>query len=567
MIAIEIELLTGRYVATEFNDRRKPEWPPHPARLFSALVATACEQEELSGNLRAALEWLEQQGDPDVLASDAKPRMAVTTYVPENTTRVLADCSRADQDLQKALQAVAEAEQSGNAKGIRRARGAADRAQRKLDEQVTKAITDDGKFNASACAHAQEMLPDHRGKQPRTLPSMTPFEPRIRYVWPEAKPDGRIHRSLSALARNMVRLGHSSSLVACRVVDSDRELNPSDGLHTWQPTGDGSAQQFTGDESVVLRTVGPGQLGRLESAYARHQGVDPRILPALHQRYGRQDRAAAAEPARSVFGEWLVLREVATEGGSRVGLRLTRTEDLTRALRSAILHHADDPPPGVLSGHSPGGRPLDRPHVAFLALGDVGWDYASGAVLGAAILMPRDVDSSDRRAILRAIGRWESQGLRLVLGRAGALQLERILDGDPRRTLQSSSWTRASDRWASVTPVALDQNPGNLSARNPVVAANAAARAEQIVARSCEHVGLPSPAWVQVMPRSLCAAAPDARRFMPYPRNGRGFRRVCVHVELQFNEPVVGPVVLGAGRYFGLGLCRPQWDTSPEQPS
>lgn len=46
MLAVEIELLTGRYVATQFNDRNKPEWPPHPGRLFCALVAAWADTEE-----------------------------------------------------------------------------------------------------------------------------------------------------------------------------------------------------------------------------------------------------------------------------------------------------------------------------------------------------------------------------------------------------------------------------------------------------------------------------------------------------------------------------------------
>jgi len=47
---------------------------------------------------------------------------------------------------------------------------------------------------------------------------------------------------------------------------------------------------------------------------------------------------------------------------------------------------------------------------------------------------------------------------------------------------------------------------------------------------------------------------------MPYPRKGYGckLKRVCVHVELRFDEPVTGPVLLGVGRYFGVGLCAPR---------
>ena len=60
MFALAVEFLTGRYVATAFNDRERAEWPPHPARVFSALVATHFEEPEPPA--RAALEWLEQQG-------------------------------------------------------------------------------------------------------------------------------------------------------------------------------------------------------------------------------------------------------------------------------------------------------------------------------------------------------------------------------------------------------------------------------------------------------------------------------------------------------------------------
>jgi CRISPR-associated protein Csb2 len=33
--------------------------------------------------------------------------------------------------------------------------------------------------------------------------------------------------------------------------------------------------------------------------------------------------------------------------------------------------------------------------------------------------------------------------------------------------------------------------------------------------------------------------------------------RVAKHVTLEFDQEVRGPVLLGAGRFFGLGLCKP----------
>jgi CRISPR-associated protein Csb2 len=78
MLAIEVAFLTGRYVATAYNTRNESEWPPHPARLFSALVAAHFAADATSvpdhSNERLLLEWLERQGAPSILASDATPR-------------------------------------------------------------------------------------------------------------------------------------------------------------------------------------------------------------------------------------------------------------------------------------------------------------------------------------------------------------------------------------------------------------------------------------------------------------------------------------------------------------
>jgi CRISPR-associated protein Csb2 len=267
--------------------------------------------------------------------------------------------------------------------------------------------------------------------------------------------------------------------------------------------------------------------------------------------------AAVPEPARSVFGEWIVFREVERNGAPRIGLRLQSAEDIARAMRGALLHHADDPLPEVLAGHAPDGKPSESPHAAFLALADVlSNKYSSGAVLGTAIVLPRDIDAVDRHAVLRAVERWEEKGLELKLGRIGVMRLERITARDPRTPLDPATWTRPSKRWASVTPVALDKNPGDLFSQDPKVVNEAVERAEEIVADACERIGLPRPKWVEVSRRSLFDAAPKAAEFTPFPRQGKSFRRVCVHVEIRFHEDVAGPVVIGAGRYFGVGVCR-----------
>jgi CRISPR-associated protein Csb2 len=77
MLAVAVDLLSGRYAATAYNDRDRGEWPPHPSRFFSALVATWAEGEPTSGDGDAelqALRWLEGQPAPDIVAS---PRTAI----------------------------------------------------------------------------------------------------------------------------------------------------------------------------------------------------------------------------------------------------------------------------------------------------------------------------------------------------------------------------------------------------------------------------------------------------------------------------------------------------------
>jgi len=260
-----------------------------------------------------------------------------------------------------------------------------------------------------------------------------------------------------------------------------------------------------------------------------------------------------ATAARSAFGELIVLREVAGDAGQH-----SRAEDVTRALSSALLRHAVDPPPAVLSGHTPDGRRLERPHAAFLALPDLRGAPERATSCGVAIALPREVEPEAREATLLAAARWEQHGMRLWLGRLGALQLERVDAPEPGTALDPAMWTAPARRWASVTAIALHRNPGNLTAADRTRAAAAAHKAEGLVAEASEHVGLPRPTRVRIARRSRFPAAPSAPAFMPFPRRTRAtkFARVCVHAELEFAEPVAGPVVLGAGRYFGVGLCR-----------
>lgn len=74
-LSISVRLRTGRYDAAT-TEPGTPEWPPHPARLFCALVASG--HSDADGE---ALRWLERQGPPEVWASSEFTRLRAEGYV------------------------------------------------------------------------------------------------------------------------------------------------------------------------------------------------------------------------------------------------------------------------------------------------------------------------------------------------------------------------------------------------------------------------------------------------------------------------------------------------------
>src|ERR1035437_179065 len=83
MLTLGIEYLTGYAVATDPADRDRPEWPPHPARMFMALAAAYFETGEAAPE-RDALRWIEGMDAPAIIASEADVREPVVHYVPVN---------------------------------------------------------------------------------------------------------------------------------------------------------------------------------------------------------------------------------------------------------------------------------------------------------------------------------------------------------------------------------------------------------------------------------------------------------------------------------------------------
>ena len=543
---IEVNFLTGRYVATSHNDRRKSEWPPHPARLFSALVDTWSDADEPDQLEREVLEWLEAQPPPAIHASEGVPRKVVSHFVPVNDISLFGNWYEKKalkvSELQHCL-----TEQLGSSKG--EITKSVEKLQKSLlkENNVRSQVSKTGNTNPDL---AQGLFSDYRGKQERFFPSITPDESRVVYTWECRIPDG-LEITLDHILCRLTRLGHSSSLVSCRVV-----MNPSSANYI--PDNNGKEQ---------FRTVRSGQLNELEERQISHKGIRPRSLPYINTRYRVSVQDSTVEqPLKSASsGEWIVFE---FSHNSRL-FPATRTIELATIMRSAIFHYIEDPIPEDISGHRPDGTPTKKPHVAFLPLPYAGHTRSDGRLLGIALSLPSTLSNDSRRALYRAIASWEdkeesSKLLKLTLGHQGVIEMYRLRQNSTLVSLRQNLWNGPSHRWISATPVALPKHPGRLTGGTQIARARSWKRAKDAVVTACINVGLPKPLEVQVSLHPLITGAYHAMRFPALnqgDRSGNPIRRQLVHTSLIFEHRVQGPLALGAGRFLGLGLMCPAPET------
>jgi CRISPR-associated protein Csb2 len=210
--------------------------------------------------------------------------------------------------------------------------------------------------------------------------------------------------------------------------------------------------------------------------------------------------------------------------------------------------------PGTLSGHAQNGDPLDTPHLAFVALPFVHpmQQHADGAIKGLGILVPRDAEHDAPTLLARGLLKLEQEELRIP--GIGSWHLREVpMDDPPLATLNSRTWTSPSRTWATATPMVFGHFP---KAKNGGEA--------KVVLDTLHLIGVDSSNVVQIAVgrHSPLHGAPPNWCFKTQRDRAetRDARRWIRHVAIRFDRPVTGPLVLGALRYFGLGLMRPLED-------
>ncbi|OAI10310.1 hypothetical protein A1507_21665 [Methylomonas koyamae] len=480
MLALEVEYLMGRVIAACHDDRRKVEWPPHPARLFAALVA-AFKECELGEPVREALLWLETLPEPSIYANPPQHQGMVRdvhkVFVPINDSN--------DQQSQ----------------------------QKKKYSPISAGIN------------------FRRNRQERFFPAFTPYETTVYFIWNDTDVDKPTEQALQEVAQNVSYLGHSMSPVRVAVyLDVPSKKAPN--LES-DPQG-----------SILLRTTARGRLEYLENLYSRrveNAGLQPRLGRISEYRLAGTNEASVP---RGFFQHIYVLRK---EQGCR--LPLEAAFGLCSLLRSALLATCSDPLPASISGHLENGNPSPEPHMSVIPLANVGHRHADGNIMGFAVLFPENATANERKQLEQGLRRLETLKLG-ILGTWRVHLIESEALGSIAKTLRPDTYVDASQHWASVTPVAFGRHPKKQAGKDVLA----------LIAQNCRDIGLPEPVSVNIVRAGKFHAVPLAGEF----KQSADLQRCCylkdkllAHIELRFDRPVSGPLILGAGRFLGLGLCRP----------
>jgi CRISPR-associated protein Csb2 len=384
------------------------------------------------------------------------------------------------------------------------------------------------------------VLPHLRSRQPRRFPASLPDDPVVFLYWEDATPDPHVLEALSVLASDTSYVGHSASLTRCRF------------LHSEAPP---PAQSLSPE-----RRIYGGRFDELRENYKRFvKSAGRNGRPLLGERVVTAIQFKS-KVAHSCFdSKWLLLEHT---GGEIPDVRASAL--LAKEIRDTLLSgyrqcSMGDRIPFMVSGHNQDGSPTREPHLSIVPLAFAGFPYADGHLLGFALVPPRGSGLLENGDFLRAMRRIAphvatTERRTLYLRRFG-LEFSPILAPD-KRSLDSALYTQEASVFATVTPIVLDRH----------LKEKGEARQQEIISQinsACINVGLPEPDAVVPDKHSAIEGAPSAQpsgkapEWMNWRLPSSLNSRFLTHAVIRFSAPVDGPVILGAGRFVGLGLCRP----------
>lgn len=512
-------LIQCRYIAHSYTgvrqnrDRRDElDWPPAPARLHQAFIASTLAnlpdslRDAFAGKTLDALRWLESLPPPDIVASrladDSGHRRVLLVAMPHNSP-AKGDFARYHPDLAPVLRAT----------------------------------------------------PDHDG------------ELFAAYRWtndtPEFSRDAELHLpALREAAAKLRYMGRAEDRVECEVHwhTNGKQESANDSLEIWQP----SAQA----EDIILHTARPkstddltAEFKKANERHAREAKRPARLF--LHEQGYVRDGAEGLLPHHVAIFKIFEVDNPDPLVCDAINAHRWRSPLRALACRIAQDNVADrwnDPALAneLISGHTPNGSHTQQPHLAYVPLPSLSMSgKADGRVRRFALLGYAANEKASSAASIYHTLAASLDGEEIESGYC--LQLIEDLRGDRVWPL----YTRASRDWATVTPLAIargykvpthapDGTPLSRNERH----LRRLAELTQLVRASLRHIRLPADlvdaCLIRLTPSPLFPATERAERYRPTNE-----RALFVHAHLEFARPVRGPLLVGDRRYLGLGLFTP----------
>jgi CRISPR-associated protein Csb2 len=508
-------LLTVRFHEGRYHG--VPDWPPSPARLFQALVAGAARGNKLEPKDLDALYWLETLDAPRIVAPAARRGVSFTSYVPNN-------------DL--------------DAFG-----GHPDRtAEARTPKQIRPMIFDAAKplnyawsFDASAetdrhangvCEIAQRLSQLGRG---------------VDMAWAV----GELLGEEEAEARLAAEQGavHRPTLVA--------------GGATFACPRSGSL------DSLIERHAA--NANRFSSIIeAAPTAKEPTRTKVTGTAFSQAPKGRFVQVAYDCPSSWLLF----DLSGIRAPWALTRTVELVSTIRDAAAAK-------LKAAYEIAGRAVEAASVetALIGRGSTNADKSSRIRI---IPLPSIGSAHVTRAIRRVLVEvpancqipgddiaWTLSGLfaELTDPETGEVSdIWRLTPADDRKMLAHYGVEPPAStmHWQSVTPLALPESarrrriePGRKKqeAKGGVERAVEETNAVAAVVAALRHAGVSATANAVKVQREPFSAR--GMRAEPFAPGTRFAKEQLWHVELQLDRSVSGPMLLGDGRYLGLGLMAP----------
>lgn len=496
-------------VTVRFHDGRyhgRGDWPPSPARLFQALLAGSARGAHVPDEVRQSLDWLERLPPPTIAAPPGKRGRAFTNFVPNN-------------DL--------DAKLSGGPKAD----------------------------------YASSLAATRVGKKIQPI-FFSPDIPLL-YCW-QIGADSEHTSTLKAGFNRLCQLGWGIDMAwaEAKVVDSDeaRERLYEHGGKVYVPSGGLTAG---GTEMLCPR---PGTSDSLRSRFeamrdrfrlAKTNGKPVRVFVQPPKPYLAK-HSYAAPPERMAFE----LREDGKRSGhySYFRWRLDRVTQLVeyvrneaaKCLRDAIPEMEDLIELYLIGRGATDGDKSAR--VQIVPIPSIGHREADMAVRRIAVQVPQScrIPVDDLRWAFSQVAWVDDDGV-----------VSKELQSGSSEDLVVRRYLRGALRWRSVTPLVLPIKAGFRSRqawpRNGRMGGSFRLAEEDqaipAVYKALRHAGITAEvASVRVQREAFDRRGARAELFSIGTRFSR---ELLWHVEITFKQTVEGPLLLGNGRYLGLGLLQP----------